>query len=244
MTRPIRYLLLQVRNHDDAMRKQELTCFAQALCCDESQFRVVDFLHEKLARDQLDQNDVVLIGGSGHYGAVDDAPWLDQTLDGLREIHRLSKPTFGSCWGFQAMSRALGGSVAKDLENAELGTHPLRLTTNGLEDPVFGPLDPQFYGQMGHEDRVLQLPEDAILLASSTRVENQAYRFRGKPIYCTQFHPELTKDRLLERVRAYPEYVERISGLPYSEFEATCQETPQTTQLLARFVRLVMQKAA
>ena len=237
----LRYLLLQVRNHDDPMRQQEITCFAQSLRCDESQIGVFDLLNQTLNRDQLGRGDIFLIGGSGHYGAVADAPWLDRALDGLREIHRLSKPTFGSCWGFQAMSRAMGGAVIKDLENAELGTLPLRLTPAGRADPVFGPLGESFHGQLGHEDRVTRLPDDAVLLASSDRVAHQAYRFRDKPIYCTQFHSELTQKGLLERVRAYPEYVERISGMHYTDFAADCHETPETTQLLVRFARLMMQ---
>ena len=111
------------------MRQQEVSCFAEALGCDVHQVHPFDFLHNSLTRDQLDRADIVFVGGSGHYGAVHDAPWLDRALDGLREIHRLSKPTFGSCWGFQAMSRALGGTVIKDLGRAEVGTQALSLTS-------------------------------------------------------------------------------------------------------------------
>jgi GMP synthase (glutamine-hydrolysing) len=78
-----------------------------------------------------------------------------------------------------------------------------------------------------------------VLLASSARVRHQAFRFTGKPIYCTQFHPELDRTAMLERVRAYTEYVERIAGASYDEFVHDCRETPEANLLLRRFVELV-----
>ena len=93
------------------------------------------------------------------------------------------------------MARALGGECVNDLPNAELGTIELTLTEAGRNDPIFGQLPVTFTGQAGHEDHVVALPPDAVLLASSPRVPEQAFRFAGRPIYCTQFHPELDRRR-------------------------------------------------
>ena len=38
-------------------------------------------------------------------------------------------------------------------------------------------------------------------------------RFDRRPIYCTQFHPELNRSSLLERLQAYPKYVRTITGV-------------------------------
>jgi GMP synthase (glutamine-hydrolysing) len=127
-----------------------------------------------------------------------------------------------------------------DPAHAEIGTHTLRLTGAGKEDPVFGPLGETFLGHMGHEDSVIELPPRSTLLASSDRVVNQAYRFDDAPIYCTQFHPELNCQDLLQRVRQYPRYIERIAGLPPERFAEMIRETPQTEALLKRFVTLVL----
>lgn len=221
------------------MRIQEVGCFRRALGCEEHQIETFDLLGDTPSRAMLDSVDVVLLGGSGHYGAIDDYPWLEWTLDCLREIHASSKPTFASCWGFQAMSRAMGGAVAKDLSRAELGTHQVCLTAAGRNDPLFRFLGSKFDAQMGHEDCVIQTPPDAVPLAFSELVENQAFCFKDKPIYCTQFHPELNRTNLIERIVTYPEYVERISGLSFERFSKTCYDTPQTETLLIRFVRLV-----
>lgn len=232
----MRYLLLQIRDANDPIRLPEIQCFADALQCDVATIQPVDLLCTTPTQADLSVTDVVLIGGSGKYSATANEPWLDRALDAMRSIHEQSKPTFASCWGFQAMARAMGGTVIHDLEHAELGAREITLTAAGSCDPVFGPIGPRFPALMGHEDRVVEIPADAVLLASSDRVENQAFRFSEKPIYCTQFHPELDLGHFLDRVRAYPEYIQRIEGVDFDTFAANCSETPAARSLMRRFV--------
>lgn len=239
MSCSVRFLLLQIRNSDDPMRRHEVACFARALGCPADRIRVFDLLSGAPPRSLLDACDALLLGGSGHYSAAGEGEWLERALDVLRGIHADRRPTFASCWGFQAMARAMGGVVRRDASRAELGTITLHLTDAGRRDPVFGPLGATFRGQAGHEDSVIALPPGAVRLASSDRVENQAYCFPGRLIYCTQFHPELNRDDLLSRLRAYPEYVEKLAGLPLDTFARRCGETPEAATLLERFVALV-----
>jgi GMP synthase (glutamine-hydrolysing) len=231
-------LLLQTRNSGDPMAAQEVRCFARMLDCSISSIDVFDLLSAAPTLERLERADMLLLGGSGHYSAAGEGAWLERALDAMREIHRLAMPTFASCWGFQAMARALGGKCVNDLSNAEVGTIQLILTRDGVADPLFGQLPPEFSGQAGHEDHVVELPPDAVLLASSQRVREQAFRFAGRPIYCTQFHPELDLKALMERVIAYPEYVARIARIPFDDFIKGCRETPEANQLLRRFVDL------
>jgi GMP synthase (glutamine-hydrolysing) len=165
---------------------------------------------------------------------------LERALDSLRLVYENAVPTFASCWGFQAMARALGGEVVHDLDRAEIGTHQLWLTKAGQKDPVFGPLGEVFFGQMGHEDIVTQLPPGATWLAYSERVPNQAYCFPDRAIYCTQFHPELNCGDLLERVAHYPEYIRKIAGMEPDQFAQMIHETPETEAILKRFVQKVV----
>lgn len=239
MLKRIRYLLLQVRNADDPMRPQEVRCFARALGCDEQQIGVFNLLAGVPTRAQLDAVDVVLLGGSGDYSVAHGGPWLPAALEAMRELYQWSKPTFASCWGFQAMAQALGGQVVTDLNRAELGTIPFHLTDLGRADPVFGGLPSPFMAPIGHQDIVDRLPGDAVLLASTDRVTNQAFRIKDKPIYCTQFHPELDRTALLERVAAYPEYVAKIAQQTLDEFAADCVAHLHTATLLRRFVQHV-----
>ncbi|MGI9456293.1 MAG: type 1 glutamine amidotransferase [Aeoliella sp.] len=235
----LRYLLFQVRKREDPMREQEIDCFASALGCDAQQIEVLDLIHEIPTAERLHDADAVLMGGSGDFSVAEGGDWLEAALASMRHLHEIAKPTFGSCWGFQAMARALGGKVITDMGRAEIGNHEIRLTDAGRADPLFGPLGESFFAHEGHQDIVTQLPAGATLLASTKGVNNQAFTFPGRPIYCTQFHPELSRCAFLERVTQYPEYVERIAGVPLETFATQIHETPNANELLGRFVQHV-----
>ena len=238
-----KYLLLQVRNPGDQMAGHEVECFAKKLGCDATDIICLNLIGTETADNLLKKVDVVLVGGSGDYSVVTGGDWLEPALDFFRELHRTGKPTFASCWGFQAFAKALGGDVVTDLKRAEVGTLELKLSDYSKSDPlfgpVFGPLGKSFFAQMGHQDIVDTLPDGAELLCSSDKVTNHAFTFPGKPIYCTQFHPELEKDDLIKRLVAYPEYVQKITGMEMAKFIESCSETPETGSLLERFVQLI-----
>jgi GMP synthase (glutamine-hydrolysing) len=236
-TSTLRYLLLQARDPDDPIRGQEIECFARMLESSASRIDVVDLIRAVPTAAQLRSADVVLMGGSGDYSIAEGGPWLDAALATMRELYETGRPTFASCFGFHALARALGGEVVRDPRRAEVGTFEIQLTEAGRRDPLFGPLGARFFGQLGHQDLVTRLPPDAVLLATSQVGINQAFTFPGKPIYCTQFHPELDRPSLVARAMHYPEYVTQVAGVPLDEFAAICRDTPEANTLLLRFVR-------
>jgi GMP synthase (glutamine-hydrolysing) len=235
-----RFLLLQMRNAGDPMREHEICCFAESLGSHADQLATVDLISVDISDHQLHHCDVVLIGGAGDYSVATGGPWLERAMDLMRRLCDLSKPTFASCWGFQAMARALGGEVIHDRDRAEVGTLELTLTDAGRLDPVFGPLGDRFYAQLGHEDRVVTLPANAELLATGERTRHQAYRITGKPIYATQFHPEMSRENLAARLRRYPKYVEAVARMSFEELLESTRDTPETSALLPRFLRAVL----
>ena len=235
----LRYLLMQIRDVDDPIRPQEVVCFAKALDCDVDNIATLDLLTERLTNEKLSAVDAVLIGGSGNYSAAGESEWLENVFADLRVLVESRKPTFASCWGFQALARALGGNCIHDPAHAELGTIELSLTEAGHNDMLFGQLDNPFLALAGHEDHVVRLPEGAVLLASSELVPHQAFKLTDAPIYCTQFHPELELSTYLERVAAYPQYVKKIAGTTIEVFAKHCRDTPHSRHLLTRFAQLV-----
>jgi GMP synthase (glutamine-hydrolysing) len=237
--RDIRFLLLQVRNPGDPMRDNEVDCFQRAFGVDRGAITVVDLLCDAPSAAELEAADIVLLGGSGDHSVARGGPWLGCALDAMVALVESAKPTFASCWGFQALARALGGEVVTDRSRAEVGTRWLELTAEGEDDPVFGPLGKRFQAQVGHEDMVTALPPGATRLASSELVENQAYRFEGKPIYATQFHPELSRMDLIMRIRRYPSYLPLTGTSSFEELEARTPETPDTEAILTRFLDVV-----
>lgn len=235
------YLLLQGRRLDDPMRLHEIECFSRAVGAGNVEIKALDLVRDRPTIDQIAAHDVVFVGGSGDYSIVDDQPWTDDVLATMQALYDHQIPTLASCWGFQTMARALGGQVVTDMARAELGTFPVELTGAALADPLFSHCDSPLLVQLGHQDIVTRLPTDAIQLASSSLVENQAFCFPDRPIYCTQFHPELTRSDLRQRCRAYPEYVEKIAGVPVDAFLDQCRDTPQANSLIRRFVGMVLE---
>jgi GMP synthase (glutamine-hydrolysing) len=127
--------------------------------------------------------------------------------------------------------------VEQDKSRAEVGTFPLRLTPEGKNDPLFGDLPTPFYAQFGHKDHALGMPSGLTNLAATERCPYQALRVDGKPIYATQFHPELSMTRNRERYMRYIEaYADPEMADTVEEVMARFQETHQATDLLRRYV--------
>lgn len=233
------FLLIQVRNPDDPMGQHEVDCFAGALDVPNENIIPFDLLRSTFTEAHLNRVDAVLVGGSGDYSVVTGGTWLEPALQLFVWLYEQEIPVFASCWGFQAFARALGGAVVTDLSRAEVGTQTMNLTAAGTSDPVFAPLGDFFPAQIGHQDIVERLPSEAILLCSSETVTNQAMTFPGKKIYATQFHPELQLNDLICRLKAYPEYVEKITGLSMEQFTTSCLPSPQAFGILRRFKELI-----
>ncbi|MCY4002081.1 MAG: type 1 glutamine amidotransferase [Bacteroidetes bacterium] len=229
-------ILLQIRKPDDPMRVNEIGAFAHSIDKTPDEITTADLIHAPPSAQALDDADLILIGGAGDYSVPEGGDWLEQALDTMRNLYANRKPVFASCWGFQAVAAALGGLVITDHSLAELGTVKLFLTPEGIKDPVFNQLGTHFYAQVGHHDTVVQLPENAIRLASTPLVENHAFRMSDAPFYCTQFHSELTRDLLIQRLSTYPEYTELILGVQLEEMIDTLRETPEANNLIRRFV--------
>ena len=83
---------------------------------------------------------------------------------------------------------------------------------------------------MGHHDRVTELPPGAVELADNPTQPNEAFRMAGKPMYGTQFHSELDKRREAERLIKYREYYR--SQMPSDDtFQAVLDSLRQTTEV-------------
>lgn len=229
-------LLFQIRKPDDPMRISEVAAFAESIDRLPEQITAVDLINEPPKPEALRHADMVLIGGAGDYSVPEGGEWLDRALDAMRLLYAKRKPVFASCWGFQAMAAALGGSVITDPQFAELGTLQLTLTSHGMNDPIFKGLGSPFWAHVGHHDTVVQLPEGAIHLAETPLVANHAFCMPDAPLYCTQFHSELKKDLLIQRLMTYPEYTRHILGIPVEGLVKTLRETPESNNLIREFV--------
>lgn len=237
-----RYLLLQARHVDDPMRDQERNAFANKLQTTDDQVTCWDLLKGPPAVSFVTEFDFLLMGGSGEFlVSQGDLPQFSALLMLLREVSERSFPTFASCFGFQCMVEALGGEIVYDPGRTEVGTYPLTLTEAGKTDPVLGALPPSFMAQMGRKDRAVRLPEGAVHLASSEKCPFQAFRLADKPIWATQFHPELTgienRERFMKYMTSYESHVDEDSR---EEMLARFVDSPETEGMLLHFARLAL----
>jgi GMP synthase (glutamine-hydrolysing) len=241
----VRVLLFQARDADDAMRGHEERCFRDKLSRFEEsasplELNCLNLVTESLqAQASWREHDVVLVGGSGSYGAVANlTPWFGTFLDTLRQIVEDGKPMLCSCFGHQALAVALGGQVITDRANAELGTHEVSLTEAGLEDPLFHGFPTRFLAQFGHNDRVSQLPAGAVHLASTGRCPIQSYRLEGRMVYATQFHPEMSHAENQERAMGYLQVYD-VEQTTAERLANMFRPSPEASDLVARFLCLV-----
>ena len=232
---------MQARRRSDPVRTEEHRSFAVKTGLDPDRIVLHDLLAGPPRVSEVRRFDALMIGGSGEFCiSKRDLPHLAEHLEFLRESVDLGYPLFASCFGFHLLVEAFGGRIVHDPEATEVGTYDLELTAAGRRDPLFGTLPPRFAAQMGRKDRAERLPEGVPNLARSRRNPHQAIRFPGKPIWATQFHPELdattNRGRFLRYLKGYSRHMnpeERQRRL------RSFRDSPHTDRLLPRFLRLV-----
>ena len=132
-----------------------------------------------------DDKDVigVILSGSPLSVYQDDAFRVD--LSGIRG--RL--PILGICYGAQLISYTNGGKV-ESAGTREYGRQNLQYIDH--TNPLFKGFEEHSQVWMSHGDSITALPIGAQKIASTATVENAAYYIPGeKPVFGTQFHPEV-----------------------------------------------------
>jgi GMP synthase-like glutamine amidotransferase len=183
-----------------------------------------DVLHERGAeihRVELDEGDrlpdwrdfdlIVAMGGPMSVNDEHEHPWLADEKLLIREAVDAGIGYWGACLGVQLLASALGARVYAG-PVPEVGVLPVTLTDDALSDPVLGGLPRELPSLQWHGD-TFDLPEGAVLLASSPAYPNQAFRY-GRAAYGVQFHVEVTADLAGEwaEVPAYVDALERTLG--------------------------------
>ena len=123
---------------------------------------------------------VILSGGPSSVYA-DGAP---QVPAGFFET---GVPTFGICYGHQAMATALGGRV-EQTGGAEYGRTALSVTTPGV---LFAELPTELSVWMSHGDAVADAPPGFTVTASTAATPVAAFEDTARGLYGVQFHPEV-----------------------------------------------------
>jgi GMP synthase (glutamine-hydrolysing) len=237
----MKVLVLQARLADDPMRLHEQRCFEASTGLSSGDLEFVNLPDRVPSMEELVAHDALMVGGAGHYSVVDEnGEFFRPTLELLRRVASEGFPTFASCFGFQLFVSALGGTVIHDADNTEVGGYRLRLTEAGRRDPLLGGFPDEFVGQMGHMDRAVEMPPGIPNLASSEKSPLQALRIPGKPVWATQFHPELDQRSNYERYQAYIERYDPGASIAGSSWMSA--PSPEVSTLLPAFLERVARR--
>ncbi|HEV2635161.1 MAG TPA: glutamine-hydrolyzing GMP synthase [Actinocrinis sp.] len=104
------------------------------------------------------------------------------------ELFRAGVPTFGICYGYQVMARALGGVVDKT-NTREYGR--TGLTVSGTESTLFTGTDAAQPVWMSHGDSVVAAPEGFTVTAATDATPVAAFENDELKLYGVQYHPEV-----------------------------------------------------
>jgi len=138
----------------------------------------------------LDGVDGVIIMGSPDRLTDGSATHADAEMALARLAHESGCPLLGICFGAQILAAALGGEVGPLEAGVRVGSHEVRLTPQGREDPVFAGLPWAMACLHWNRDVATALPPDAVALATGPADDPQAWRL-GVRTYAIQFHPEM-----------------------------------------------------
>lgn len=220
----LRFLLLEARL-DPEMREHEQSCFLSAGHLEPEQVQILNVLEQTPHEGLLAGYDAVVIGGTGDFAVSTDRPeWFTPLHDFTRLLLEREVPSLGLCYGFHMMASAIGGRVEKRPEEGETGTHEVQLTAEGQADVLFRQIPPRFGAQQGHHDVVLDVPAPFVKLATSEKCAWQALRHPSLPFYGLQFHPELSREDFMLRMRKYRHVYAATPGL-YERIDASVKET-------------------
>ncbi|WP_338748429.1 glutamine-hydrolyzing GMP synthase [Janibacter alittae] len=148
--------------------------------------------HTMSAADVLakDPAAVILSGGPSSVYAQ-DAPGLDAAL------LEAGVPVFGMCYGFQAMVKALGGTVERT-GLSEYGS--TRAEISDLDSTLFTGQPAEQSVWMSHGDSVTEAPGGMRVTASTSGAPVAAFEDDERRLYGVQWHPEVMHSTFGQRV--------------------------------------------
>lgn len=236
----LRILLIQIRE-DARVRKEELDSFADYSGLSASQFTVLNvFDTPDFSPDVVDGYDAVLVGGASEASVVDPKtyPFLIPSQKVLLRCIDSEIPTFASCFGFQLVVVALEGTIIHTPQSFEMGTVPILLTDAAKSDPLFHDSPNGFMAVSVHQYKATEAPSGCETLAYTDHCCH-SFRVTGKPFWAFQFHPEVDRSRLVERLTIYKDHY--TGGDDHlDEVLKRAEETPESNILVRKFVDRIL----
>lgn len=143
--------------------------------------------------DLSDVDLLVVMGGPMGVHDTEQFRWMREEKRILREAILSGTRILGVCLGAQLMADVLGARVYRG-PTREIGWFPIHRTEEGGRLPLGGAFPVALDVFHWHGD-TFELPEKAVLLASSQAYENQAFLYNGTALGL-QFHLEMERTQI------------------------------------------------
>lgn len=211
-------------------------CWIQEKMADYSfPFRVIDAYKDE-ALPLAEQCAGVVISGS-HAMSTDKADWSERIIDWIPHVIKEQIPFLGICYGHHLLARAFGGIVGDLPRGIEIGSVRINQTQAAQDDLLFNDLPEVFDAHVTHYQTILDPPENAVVLATSSYDRYQGIRV-GPRAWGVQFHPEFSP----EIMRAYINNQEQQLvdfGMNLNHVKKTVRKCDLSARILTSFGKLV-----
>ncbi len=137
--------------------------------------------------DPADISAAVVTGS--HAMVTEGQDWVEPLAEWIRGLVQGDVPVLGVCYGHQLLGHALGGRVGFHPDGPEIGTVEVELLQEAETDHLFRGMPSRFHAHATHAQSVLELPEEAVLLAKTDHEAHAVFRI-GACAWGVQFHPE------------------------------------------------------
>jgi GMP synthase (glutamine-hydrolysing) len=236
----LKILLLQIRDQQ-RVREEEFASFVAYSGLAPEQIDILNvFDTPHFSNEALANYDSVFVGGASEASVLepDRYPFVESSIRLLQHCLAIDMPVFASCFGFQLAVLALGGEIVRDTADFEMGTIPIRLTKLAAGDVLFHDTPDGFPAVSVHKERAAALPANCELLAYTESCAH-AFRVKGKSFWAFQFHPEVDRATLVERLTIYKaHYTDGDEHL--DAILAAAVETPESNALVRKFTERVL----
>lgn len=182
---------------------------------------------------------LIVMGGPMNIYEETAYPWLVEEKKLIKEAILKGKLVLGLCLGGQLIADAIGGRVVKNIHQ-EIGWFPVEMTKEALQMPLFSHLPPKPVIFEWHGDTFVDLPQEAILLASNEACKNQAFAV-GSRVFGFQYHMENTLEIIVNLIKNCEE--EMIAG-PYVQQAETIMEGTEYIKQNQEWMQLFLSKMA
>lgn len=204
----VKPFLLLASRAEDAAAEDEYEAYLRYGGLEPSQLERIRMEAGPLPRLDLADYSGVIVGGSPFTSSdpagqkSDVQHRVEHELAALLDrIVPADFPFLGACYGVGTLGRHQGAVIDRTYGEG-LGGVAIKLTEEGLADPLLRGLPETFTAFTGHKEACTLLPAHAVLLASSATCPVHMFRIKTN-LYATQFHPELDAQGLVTRIDIY-----------------------------------------